>query len=674
MVHAQTPDQNQSKYWYYRYRLLNNFLKVGDCRGCSTPASTRGEDSHNQLYWGDGTIDLGWYIGVLATEYKLLIDNSQDGSETIKELYYALEAFNRLDYNAEIYLSNGFQNGSLNGFFVRDDVPAGFIGASNLPFSNYPHFNSGLVPSQCEPTPSNCEVSIASSDYTRHLGKGNPESLDQICHLMMGLSLVNSCVGSGVTYNEGSGTKQFMDNETGILNEAHNIVTRMIDWMLLNEWEIKNPVTGVNLTNNEGGDAQAFAYAFGEAACRATNKSNGNHAIDGITCTDYHDEFSGGALWVWEILQQPLEFSALIAHDSYNDHLVGLLAAIGNSWYLDDIIFPINTTNEKLSLYYTTLRAREYLPLLRQVLHGGGNFVSNNVYENLLDVAPCEGPYNRDGNYGQNDGLSDEWSTQNRFKQPEKRGSSNPFPRGEFNGLDYMLLFNLYSIAKNETNDPYISSYSNSMDRFVTIDFPFNGPFGFDIGSQAYPLQVGAFNTIVAVNNIGSDGDVTYRAGKEIALLPGFGADAGADFGAFIQPFHCSSQASDGTYIRTTHDSTTTPIIYNGPTTHVYYADAGNSHPVLQEGTSMPASKSTSNNNFQSTISITPNPTNGLFSIAIPENILSEIFIYNDLGQLVHQQIISATQQIDLTAQPKGIYFVKVKSADKVYTEKVIVQ
>jgi hypothetical protein len=52
-----------------------------------------------------------------------------------------------------------------------------------------------------------------------------------------------------------------------------------------------------------------------------------------------------------------------------------------------------------------------------------------------------------------------------------------------------------------------------------------------------------------------------------------------------------------------------------------------------------------------------------------------EVFIYNSLGQIVYQSTISNLQaQMDLSSQPKGIYFVKIQSADKIYTEKVVVQ
>jgi hypothetical protein len=53
----------------------------------------------------DASLRLGWYIAVLATEYKLLNVQGLDTYQTRKELYYALEAFNRLDLNAESYFN-----------------------------------------------------------------------------------------------------------------------------------------------------------------------------------------------------------------------------------------------------------------------------------------------------------------------------------------------------------------------------------------------------------------------------------------------------------------------------------------------------------------------------------------------------------------------------------------
>jgi len=39
-VFSQDAQENMNKYWYYRFRLLNDFMLVGDCQGCSLPAKT----------------------------------------------------------------------------------------------------------------------------------------------------------------------------------------------------------------------------------------------------------------------------------------------------------------------------------------------------------------------------------------------------------------------------------------------------------------------------------------------------------------------------------------------------------------------------------------------------------------------------------------------------------
>ncbi|TAL62360.1 MAG: T9SS type A sorting domain-containing protein [Bacteroidetes bacterium] len=666
---AQTAEQNHDKYWFYRYRLIRNFVKIGNCQGCSIPADARGFDDYSSLHFGDGP-ELGWYVAMLATEYKLLVDHNQDASETIKELYYALEAINRLDMNAEAYMSNGSQPGSLNGFFIGNDVPPNFLGDPNDPQSNYHHFNSGLVETHCHPQFSQpCTlfntVSSFNDEDDPNVPDPDEESLDMACHWLMGLSLVNKCFDGheDVTYN---GTN-FMDGESRILHEARNIADRVVDWLRIHSWIVRNPVTGNNLSIAEGGHAELLSYGYAEAACRITNKTDFTHLVSGLTCFDYHDYISIPDLPIFQAYNNPAVFFAIVNTSSYNDHLIGLLAAIGNSWYDPYPPFlPINnTTNLSLSAYFTSPQySRPYLPLLRQVLHGGGNFVSNGTYTDLLDAAPCSGPRNVDGNY-----PDFEWSTTNRFRQPEQRGSITPSPKGEYNGLDYMLLFNLYCLAQED----YFSGYFNEMDKYITLDFPANFPIIGEVGSHANPIQVDAFREIIIDCHLDSDADATFRAGEQVGWGPNFGVDAGADWGMYVQPFVCSASPY-GTYIRSSGDTNKPRTLYNAPVNYVYYADAGNSHPVQSVGSTKPSLPKPTPSDFHSPVSITPNPTNGFFTLSLDENVQSEVFIYNNLGELVYSRAVSATQQISLSSQPKGIYFVKVQSADKVYTEKVVVQ
>ena len=127
----------EDKYWIYRDRLLNEFMiGIGPGTGYSIPATAR-DTMEGSLWWTDCTIEHGQYIGVLATEYKWLALEGEDTGETIRELYYALYALNRLDYFAEAYFGG---TRSLNGFFIRDDVDEDSLNMQSV----LQHLNQGL--------------------------------------------------------------------------------------------------------------------------------------------------------------------------------------------------------------------------------------------------------------------------------------------------------------------------------------------------------------------------------------------------------------------------------------------------------------------------------------------------------------------------------------------------
>ena len=80
------------------------------------------------------------------------------------------------------------------------------------------------------------------------------------------------------------------------------------------------------------------------------------------------------------------------------------------------------------------------------------------------------------------------------------------------------------------------------------------------------------------------------------------------------------------------------------------------------------------NENALNTITISPNPSNGIFSINSDNSDLIEveIEIYNLQGTIVYKASTFANESIDLSKEPKGIYLLKVKSGKKVLTNKLI--
>jgi alpha-tubulin suppressor-like RCC1 family protein len=77
----------------------------------------------------------------------------------------------------------------------------------------------------------------------------------------------------------------------------------------------------------------------------------------------------------------------------------------------------------------------------------------------------------------------------------------------------------------------------------------------------------------------------------------------------------------------------------------------------------------------EGTLSVYPNPSNGIFNVESTEKILA-VEIYNVLGAKVyHQQIANASNlQIDLSSHAKGVYFIKVQSEKEVLTQKIVIE
>jgi hypothetical protein len=137
----------RDRYWQYRERTRRHFVKIGkedgesipiiriepeyemliipaDKVNLAVPDDQKWETVKGKIFFGDAGVDLGYYMGMLATEYAVLKKEGADLTAIKNELYYAINAFNRLDFNAELYFQTG--SGNLNGFFIREDSPSEF--------------------------------------------------------------------------------------------------------------------------------------------------------------------------------------------------------------------------------------------------------------------------------------------------------------------------------------------------------------------------------------------------------------------------------------------------------------------------------------------------------------------------------------------------------------------
>lgn len=130
----------KNKYEIYKERLLKEFILPGTGQGCSIPANQR-SDTH--IYFGDGTLYLGWYMTVLATEENVDYDLIWDAVLSLERLMQPC------------------------GYFIRDDV----IEFEGLGLETHSDFLSSNI-------------------------RLKEESQDQVIHLLMGLMFVYYQVSS----------------------------------------------------------------------------------------------------------------------------------------------------------------------------------------------------------------------------------------------------------------------------------------------------------------------------------------------------------------------------------------------------------------------------------------------------------------------------------------------
>ncbi|HKK62274.1 MAG TPA: hypothetical protein VJ951_06930 [Bacteroidales bacterium] len=198
-VQSQSQYSNLEKYWKYRERLREKFVYVSDSVenfGVNLPAvKINYDDTASTLGFGDNNVRSAFYLSLLSTELYLLKENGENYSETLKELYYALLAIERLDLYSETYEQVAYDEGwiqgsdwddskidvndlninNINGYFIRDDVTLSFWDK----YSSYFGFD----------------------DFISHINREpgiffmEPISQDNIFNLLQGLALIEALVG-----------------------------------------------------------------------------------------------------------------------------------------------------------------------------------------------------------------------------------------------------------------------------------------------------------------------------------------------------------------------------------------------------------------------------------------------------------------------------------------------
>jgi len=542
-VYSQNEIENLKKYWNYRDKFRKHFVSIGPGKGEGINVSNIDGDPNNAgafngtpwpihtpvngfIKIGDGMAQQGDYLAVLATEYKLLHDAGLDVTGTLNELYYAINAIDRLDKTAENYFGQASE--SANGFIIRDDIDESIL----------QHWNSEYSKTLDKRDSYDGLISGYYAQYNPALGdEGNACSQDQVIAIFLGFAHIKKLVGHVYAQPSQNDPGFYMDEKIAEITEhimqffttmhikeseeetyqkeiqlfqsfstptvTSGPITTTIsvtsDCDNTKNWIMVNPVTGIR--DRAGSEARPFSYGIAAAADLITGNSHNyaggsiihtsnDNLLDGETCIIPHSislplsvvnnsfwqnlqtltwlpdgtisaEFPTMCVAIPPIAPIPLipTFPYFFCFDSfsykssklqrdYNVNLSLSLAVAGNSWSH----FNIDRMANDWEMWI--------FDLAYAVLNNVAPLRSKAFYANILNSAPCDGPHNfnlaDNATFQDPSKVTQEWDDNSRWSHPF--GPSGIL-RGEFNGNDYMWMYNLYQLAFKNSGLP---NYQNS--------------------------------------------------------------------------------------------------------------------------------------------------------------------------------------------------------------------
>jgi hypothetical protein len=482
------------------------------------------------------------------------------------------------------------------------------------------------------------------------------ESQDQAIGLMFGMSFIKEMVNENVSI---LGEK--------LVAKAAETTNRIMNILQANspaDWCIKDP--------------------YGDKVCRGPRTLYYSYALakigNFITGKNYQNPFSLGiGLRCWNVIKYNLHVSPG-EYFSLAEILLPLYPDCNWQWENDNI--PHTNTNENMmlkqysiigqSVDHNDIAINSYMlkkdiyDLAYAALHnceakGPGHFNNIGIFEpdytqaelkaywenQILGTAPCKGPCfdNHEGVYSDSD-CSDPvegWWSDCRWAQhlpPEDNSES----WGEYNGLDYMLAYNLYRLV---------------FDKWGYIKM--SGVFVQPLETTTSPNTIVSPNKITSKTTIQANGAniVKYIAGKEIDLLPGFNTQDNAFFEAYTEnSLQCDQNKLSETKQFNVYDILPYQVIEN---------------PVEKKEES-PNEILNEENYFE----VYPNPCTDKINIFISNSNDQKysVQIINATGMVVWQKnnITFPSPEFDINGISSGIYYIKLFNQTSNFTKKIIIQ
>ena len=632
--------------------------------GYDIPARKRNAD--DEIVWSDEARMIGYYISTLAMEYDLLVksgfaSNSPEVMQTKKELFFAIEAINRLDWEAEQSwncsecIGSGYCPENINGFMIRDDVPDYF--AINQMYID--KLNESWMPIHF-----GHRIKCIKSSYVGYINPGSEMSQDHLAFLFMGFAFVKRYIPENENYNN----QIFSDGKNStcsFVKEVQEISTRIINYLAENDWVYWNTceercVHGVNNEKNENvcynnpnnpstgslcdkGGANAFFNAIGFAASGIYINEGGIYEQHIQNILNSVFSFSSNVYW-----------NNSVSNSQSYPKILAAIGAIGhvNVWNHN----PESKSDLMTRLCNAAINEHwEYLPLMYNLLHSQQlNIpIPQTYYECLLDAAPCTG---YDGEV-----ESAEWCHGDRIggdrMNPENNVSLSP--------LYYMFYFNLIHEAF------YYSSYDFSP---IPINELAPENLHLELLEEYDKKNYMASNEIVAndyhIKNSSTEGQgrVQFVSGNKIVLGDNFRVEEGAVFHASIDPSITTRYCTETSYTDCHHilDEARSheDLVEFRRKDSIYLAQMNYTN--FEEQEFLPQY-------FEISFEVIPIPSDGI--IEINTNLKGYTFsVLSVTGETVYSNYFNDSNiELDLTFLSAGLYICTIKNEQGTKSLKLII-
>lgn len=455
VIFSQTVEEiNHARYWKYRERFDKYFMYSGFQNGEGHVVCIRNRVNPKNsremlpnLGFGQHGVHFGYYLGMLATEYLLLkiYHQPQAANQTLNELRIALTAYTEQMDKCE----NQWNKEKItDGFFIRENVPPDFLSdTSSYGLAHKLHFNQGLTQENVWDTAQNAFAGLPNGhpawaeklDIAAWNNKP-PMSQDEAYGVMMGLALIVRCVPE----LKEDAADLFEKITLHIINKNPNYHCSAIGYYIYKPDCHK-------VSESTGGSTGALGYGIAAAAAAVTGKEldyfmNAYNRQKGKS--DKNKKFQDGLIkkgnikFVWNIAAYGVP-----GNQEWNRSMVSTLAAMGDSWYPGtDKGIANNALYKKRKTASHDWRSF-YLTLWRFLFNQQGVASEKQLIENELSNAPWEGPYNFVNAKDTANHAAGGWAHEYRYRATFSEQYQGTGHKGIFNGLDYMLMYNLYQLV-----------------------------------------------------------------------------------------------------------------------------------------------------------------------------------------------------------------------------------